>query len=214
MRASHNRGMTLLLMRHGETALNVARVIQPDDTPLNALGRHQAEVLARRIAPLAPAALVSSNLPRAWQTALAIGAATGLPVFSQPLLCERNFGDLRGQHYDRLPTDRLAMRRAPPGGESAAEFWQRVALAFDQLLRLRAEVEGTLAVVTHGLVIQAMVARHARLANSEGEPIGLANASLTIVEARPPHVVKLLGCTQHLDFSAPGATRSPLGDRR
>ena len=34
--------MTLLLIRHGETALNVARVLQPADTPLSARGVAQA----------------------------------------------------------------------------------------------------------------------------------------------------------------------------
>ena len=203
--------MTILLMRHGETALNAARVLQPEDTPLSAVGRRQAEALARRVALLAPAALVSSDLPRAWQTALAIAGTTGLQVLSQPLLRERNFGDLRGQPYDCLPADRLAMSQAPPGGESAAEFEQRVALAFAQLLRLRAEVEGTLAVVTHGLVIQALLARHASVRDGGSESVGLANASLTIVEAQPPHTVTLLGCTRHIDTAAPGSTGSLHG---
>ena len=203
--------MTILLMRHGETALNAARVLQPEDTPLSAIGLRQADALARRVASLAPAALVSSDLPRAWQTALAIAGATGLQVLSQPLLRERNFGDLRGQPYDRLPADRLAMGAAPPGGESAAAFLQRVAQAFSQLLRLRAEVDGTLAVVTHGLVIQALLTHHARLSDAGGEVPGLANASLTIVEARPPHLVTLLGCTRHVDAAAPGSAGSLHG---
>ena len=39
--------MNLLLIRHGETALNVPRVLQPADTPLSARGMAQAEALAQ-----------------------------------------------------------------------------------------------------------------------------------------------------------------------
>jgi broad specificity phosphatase PhoE len=198
--------MTLLLMRHGETALNAARVLQPENTPLSAVGQRQAERLARRIASLAPAALVASDLPRAWQTALAIGGASGLPVLSQPLLRERNFGSLRGLPYDALRLDPLAMNEAPPDGESAFDFFERVALAFDELLRLRVEVGGALAVVTHGLVIQALVERHAAPDGFSGKFQGVANASLTMIEASPPHAVTLLGCTRHLHADAQGAT--------
>ena len=75
--------MTLLLIRHGETALNAARVLQPADTPLSARGAAQAEALAGRLAawrgaPREPggaplAGILSSDLPRALATAEAIG---------------------------------------------------------------------------------------------------------------------------------------------
>ncbi|HEY9065800.1 MAG TPA: histidine phosphatase family protein, partial [Burkholderiaceae bacterium] len=41
--------MSLLLVRHGETALNATRVLQPADTPLSARGIAQAEAIARRL---------------------------------------------------------------------------------------------------------------------------------------------------------------------
>ena len=60
--------MNLLLIRHGETALNVARVLQPADTPLSARGIAQAEALASRLASMNVEAIVSSDLPRALRT--------------------------------------------------------------------------------------------------------------------------------------------------
>ena len=42
--------MTILLIRHGETALNAARIVQPADTPLSERGIAQARALARRLA--------------------------------------------------------------------------------------------------------------------------------------------------------------------
>ena len=69
--------MTLLFVRHGETALNAARVLQPAATPLGATGLAQAQAIALRVAALAPAAVVTSDMPRALQTAQAIAQAAG-----------------------------------------------------------------------------------------------------------------------------------------
>ena len=58
--------MAILLVRHGETALNAARVMQPADTPLSERGLAQARAVARRLAQRGRvAALLSSDLPRA-----------------------------------------------------------------------------------------------------------------------------------------------------
>ena len=81
----------LLLLRHGETPLNIARVLQPADTPLSPHGRAQAGALARRLGGRPPAGLVSSDLPRAAQTAELIAAACGLRFETTPLLQERHF---------------------------------------------------------------------------------------------------------------------------
>ena len=152
--------MPLFLIRHGETALNAARVLQPADTPLSSTGLRQADALASRLARLGLAAIVSSDLPRALRTAEAISEATGLAITTSPLLRERNFGEFRGLSYDTLGFDPLAMSAAPRGGESAASFADRIAKAFAMLVAMRATLTGPLAVVTHGLVIRAILDAH------------------------------------------------------
>ncbi|MGD9832197.1 MAG: histidine phosphatase family protein, partial [Piscinibacter sp.] len=142
--------MRLLLVRHGETALNAARILQPPDTPLSARGLAQARALARRLAGEPIAAIWSSDLPRAWQTAEAVAA--GRSIAAEPLLQERNFGDLRGRAYDSLGFDPLAGSEAPPGGESLAEFEARIDRAVDLALSELAGLPGALVLVTHGLV--------------------------------------------------------------
>ena len=191
--------MSILLIRHGETALNVARVLQPADTPLSARGIAQAEALARRLGLMGVAAVISSDLPRAASTARAIAAATGAPLETSPLLRERDFGDWRGQPYDGMPVDPLTMLDAPPGGESAAAFAGRVARAFEHIVRRRAALDGRLAVVTHGLVIRALLASHASLPDPAAAPAHLGNTSLSVLGAEPPHRIELLNCTRHLD---------------
>jgi broad specificity phosphatase PhoE len=191
--------MSLLLIRHGETALNVARILQPVDTPLSARGIAQAEALARRLAPLRVAAIVSSDLPRALRTAEAIAAATGARIQTSALLHERNFGAWRGLPYDTMALDPLTLRDAPPGGESVAAFEQRVALAFAWIVQQRAALPGALAVVTHGLVLRAMFAAHVRLPPGTAEPSHLGNTSLSVVDAAPPHAAMRVNCTRHLE---------------
>jgi broad specificity phosphatase PhoE len=194
--------MTLLIIRHGETPLNVTRVLQPADTPLSARGQAQAEALARRLAradPLAPAGIVSSDLPRALATAQAVARALGLGITTSPLLQERNFGALRGRPYDTLGYDPLSSVDAPPGGESQAAFGARCAQAFAWLLAQQAALGGPLAVVTHGLVIRHWL--HAGPLDVPADlalPTALANTSLTVAGAAPPHRVQRVDCTAHL----------------
>ena len=198
--------MTLLLIRHGETALNVARILQPADTPLSERGVAQAEALARRLAAMNVRAIVSSDLPRALCTAQAIEAATGAAIETTPLLRERNFGDWRGRPYAGMPIDPLTMAEAPPNGESTAAFEQRVAAAFAHVVVLRAALGnasgGVLAVVTHGLVIRALLTAQVQLGPGMVQPTHLGNTSLSLIGAHPPHQVELLNCTAHLGSAA------------
>ena len=190
--------MSLLLIRHGETTLNVARVLQPADTLLSGRGVAQAEALGARLALMNVRSIVSSDLPRALRTAQAVAAATGAPIETSALLQERNFGDWRGQPYDGMAIDPLTMAGAPPNGESTLVFEQRVAAAFAHVVERQSALGGVLAVVTHGLVIRALLAAHVRLAAGMTLPAQLGNTSLSIVEARPPHLASLLNCTLHL----------------
>jgi len=191
--------MSLLLIRHGETPLNVARVLQPVDTPLSARGVEQAHALARRLARLGIGAILSSDLARALQTAEIIAAASGASIETTPLLHERNFGDWRGLPYDRLPRDPLTMREPPPGGESTPAFEDRAAQAFALAVRRAAETQGALAIVTHGLLIRVLLERHAALPVGLALPTHLGNTSLSVLAKASPHAASLLNCTAHLD---------------
>jgi probable phosphoglycerate mutase len=197
------RPIRLLLVRHGETPLNAARVMQPPETPLSPRGQSQARAVAERLRAEAPAALWSSDLPRAWQTADAISRACGLPVRPQPLLHERNFGALRGRPYDSLGFDPLAMQEAPPDGESVADFESRIDQAFDAALTAVWATGGTLVLVTHGLVIHSLLARRVALPRGTTLPARIANASVSEIVAAAgagaaPRALRV-DCTAHLD---------------
>lgn len=204
--------MAILLLRHGETALNAARVMQPVDTPLSPRGEQQARAAARRLAARGGiGAILSSDLPRARLTADTIAAALALPVQISALLQERNFGDLRGRPYDTLGFDPLAMDAAPPGGESAADFAQRVQQAFDEMLQRHAALGADLLVVTHGLLIRTLLAGALRHSAERRAALHLGNTSLSIFDAAPPHALQLLNCTRHLDDAGRDDARALSG---
>jgi phosphohistidine phosphatase len=65
--------MRLFLVRHAEAASG-----EPDELrPLTSTGREQARALGERLAPVAPAVVLTSPLLRARETAAAIARATG-----------------------------------------------------------------------------------------------------------------------------------------
>jgi broad specificity phosphatase PhoE len=194
--------MAILLLRHGETALNAARVLQPADTPLSERGQAQARALAARLASERIAAILCSDLPRAMMTAAPLAELSGVPVRTSALLQERNFGALRGRAYDTLGFDPQVMEEAPEGGESTADFARRVQRAFEEMLAHHERLDGDLAVVTHGLLIRVLLAGALKLDAERLLGLQLANTSVSIFDATPPHAISLLNCTRHLDAAA------------
>lgn len=215
--------MAILLIRHGETAGNRNRVVQVPETPLSPRGLEQAAQLARRLAHEPIAAIWTSHLPRAHQTALAIEQATRAPLAIHPDLEERNFGDLRGTPYTELRVDPFVPDYDPPGGEGWNAFHERVDRTWEKIERHWYEhfagrgVEVHLAVVSHGLFLRSLLERRLlspddleRFGDGEGR-VEIANTALTrVVPATTPgasHTVELLACTAHLEADA--ATPAP-----
>lgn len=203
--------MTIYLIRHGETALNAARVVQPANTPLSDRGLRQAQELAKRLSSAGLTGIFCSDLERAVQTAEPISAVTGLTIQYSDVLQERNFGDLRGRPYDSLGFDPIAAPEAPPNGESTETFAQRVARAFSDILARYAVTGGNLAVVTHGLVVRTILERHVALPAGGGAPERLGNTSISIIDPQPPYAVRLMNCTQHLEGALMDDGRSLAG---
>lgn len=203
--------MSILLVRHGETASNAARIVQTPDAPLSERGIMQAERLAVRLEQLGLEAILSSDYARARRTAEIVARATGASIDPWPALRERSFGALRGLAYADCPADIFAPDFAPPGGETWDEFHARVARAWRDVQERAAEVRGHLAVISHGLVCASIVERLVGLGDRGARP-AWANASLTVLSTQPPHTIELLNCTQHLsDLRAgPGSEGGPV----
>ena len=191
--------MSILLIRHGETALNAARIVQHPDTPLNERGIGQARRLAERLANFPITAIVSSDYSRAHMTAEAIAEVKGLPIAIQESLRERNFGDARGVSHADLGVDLYAPDFHPQGGESWEMFHERVTVAWREVADRVADHEGDLVVVSHALVCRSLVENHLTL--EEGMDARVSrwpNTALTVIEERAPWRVSVLACGKHL----------------
>jgi broad specificity phosphatase PhoE len=190
---------SIYLVRHGETASNAARVFQTPETPLSERGLAQAERVAARLAGCGISLVLASDLLRAAMTAERIRLATGAAIELEPLLQERNFGALRGRPHAGLGFDAFAPDYEPPGGEAWSAFESRVDRAWERIRAAARRCEGSLAVVTHGLVCFSLVSRHLRLPTGAEPRAGFRNTSVTVIANQPPFAVTSLACTAHLD---------------
>ena len=134
------------LARHGETDDNrePLRFQGFRDTPLNDTGRRQAEELGERVAGLGLAALWSSDLSRARETAEIAGRRLGLTPRLDARLRESNRGRWEGRLFEDVAASEPElyaewMRAGPdwrfPGGESLLEQQERVAACVEDIRR-------------------------------------------------------------------------------
>src|SRR5688572_11635776 len=89
----------VFLLRHAESAIPNVFHGAESDVDLSPRGRRQAAAIARVLAPLQPAAVVSSAMRRAVETARPIAEHCGVPHLLQPLLHERRVAGLSGLSY-------------------------------------------------------------------------------------------------------------------
>ncbi|ATL71708.1 bifunctional RNase H/acid phosphatase [Nocardia terpenica] len=130
------RPTRLLLLRHGQTELSVQRRYSGrGNPPLTALGREQAARAAKYLATRGDiAAVVTSPLDRARETADAAAQALGVPVRVLDGLIETDFGAWEGltfaeaaQRDPELHARWLSDPSVPaPGGESFDQVRERV----------------------------------------------------------------------------------------
>jgi len=126
----------LTLVRHGQTSANAEGVWHGSiDTPLSPRGLEQARRVAAFIASEHPdaAALYSSPLQRARDTALAIAERTGLAVEVEADLSEYHLGSWEGKTYRELFEVQRMFHHikvdpdfAPHGGESPRQVVDRL----------------------------------------------------------------------------------------
>ncbi|QDQ93591.1 histidine phosphatase family protein [Rhodococcus sp. WB9] len=158
----------LILLRHGQTEYNADNRMQGQlDTELSELGRSQARAAATALVGRRPISIVSSDLRRAYDTAVEVGDNAGLPVQIDERLRETHLGDWQGlTHLDvdaRTPGARATWRGdatwAPPGGESRIDVARRSKPVVAELVEKHEDwAEKPVVLVAHGGVIAALTA--------------------------------------------------------
>ena len=186
-------GVRLVLVRHGVTDWNRDGRFQGRlDPELNATGRHQARLVAHRVAndpELRPGRLVTSTLARAAATATEIGAACDLEPELDPRLAELGQGEWEGRTHADLARDDperyaawLGSDREPPGAETVGEGLARV----DALLAAHAVDTGTVCLVSHGGILRLVARRLLRLDAGRAWAMDVDNASISVCESIAP----------------------------
>ncbi len=155
---------TLLLARHGRTEMNRQhRFTGRKDMPLDEMGRAMAEALAAAYGGGKWAAVWSSPLRRAAETAAPIARRAGVPVTTDPDLVELSLGEWEGltpaEARARDPEAYAAWERdpashAPPGGETAAQVAERTLAAMGRLRA--AHRTGRIFVVAHKATVRLL----------------------------------------------------------
>ncbi|CAO2207026.1 unnamed protein product [Urochloa humidicola] len=199
----------VVIVRHGETSWNAARIIQGHmDAELNDIGRRQAVAVAHRLSKeVKPAAIYSSDLKRAAETAQTIAKICNLPnVVFDPALRERHIGDMQGMKFQDAATERPEAYKAfvshkrnqqiPGGGESLDQLSERCVSCLNNIVE-KHKGERVI-VVSHGGTIRELY-RHASPTRPIQGKIHNTSVSVILVSSTTGRcIVKTVGDISHL----------------
>ncbi|HEX2948833.1 MAG TPA: histidine phosphatase family protein [Armatimonadota bacterium] len=190
---------TLYLIRHGETVWNAdGRFQGHQNSPLNDVGRAQAQMVAQAMATYQLDAIYTSDLDRAAETAEAVAVLHQRTPVKDIRLREACFGEWEGYTMTEI-TERWpevvtawradSLRTRPPGGETLEIVQQRVTAVVDEIVSN--SPDGKVAIVGHGGSMRAVVAlalgadlsifRHLRLDNCSISTIQVMNGHYSLV---------------------------------
>jgi probable phosphoglycerate mutase len=206
----------LLLIRHATNDfVKTGRL--PGQTPnihLNDEGRGQAEALGRLLAGRALAAVYSSHLERALETAWRVAAPRGLAIIARPDLADTHAGDYGGKAIKELAEAAESkdvwktIVETPsqgqfPNGESLAGMQRRVVAALERICAAHPDPEPPqaadappqappiVAVVAHADVIKAALAHYLGMPLDNFQRLAVLPASVSAVLAAAKHTAVL-----------------------
>ena len=202
--------MKLILVRHGETASNRDGLgLGRQDVPLTEKGRLQAQALAEALAGEEIAAVYSSPLRRAYETAAAIAAPHGLDVVTDEGLTEMDVGELDGLTFremrERHPEfvsrwlgEEAGTLAMPGGGESLQDVQSRAAEAVRRICERHEG--GTVVAVTHNFVIHALLCEALNMAICDFRRLRHDLAATSLLDVRGGRMVVVhMNDTCHLE---------------
>lgn len=181
--------MIVFLVRHGVTLWNQEfRYQGQTDIELSAAGRSQALAVADYLNRQGIQALYCSDLSRCLQTAGIINERLGLEITVEPRFREIAFGIWEGLTYaeakERYPEQVWewiynTVNFQIPQGESFFQVMERAGAAWEDIIR---QPVNSVAIVTHGGVIRALLHKMGFMANNEFWGDVLKPASITVVD--------------------------------
>ena len=180
-----------IMIRHGfSVANNEKKFAGHSDFPLTDIGKAQAEKCAEALKNEHIDAIYSSDLSRAFETAIPVAKAHGLTVVPHKGLREIFAGEWEGRTFDELEvkfaesygTWKSDIGHAhPDGGESVAELYDRILTTLGEISKAN---EGkTVCIATHATPIRAVcTAAKGLSADKMSEVSWTVNASISLFE--------------------------------
>ena len=199
--------MNLILVRHGETDWNrTGRCQGVADIELNNIGRRQVREVAESLKNHDIAAVYSSDLRRALETAREIARHHNISVSIDEDLREMNQGELEGLMFSEI-RERYAhvlkeWRESPetlklPHGESLLEVQQRAWKVFEKVHRRHAGQ--TVVAVSHNLTITSLLCKITGVGLKGFRNFNLQAASKNIIVSKNGNIeVDVLNDISHL----------------
>lgn len=158
----------LVLVRHGQTEYNKTGRMQGQlDTELSQAGIAEAKSVAAQIGEWNVAAVYSSDLKRAVDTAQILAGAWGLDVITDKRLRETDLGAWTGASHTEVDLDYPGQRAywrhdptwAPPAAETRMDVAARAHSLVAELMETDVFDRGMVVMVAHGGTIGALTAQ-------------------------------------------------------
>jgi probable phosphoglycerate mutase len=175
----NEHGQEIYLVRHGETEWSLSgQHTGSTDIPLTETGKEVAREVGRKLAGHEFAAVWSSPMSRAIDTARLAGFEHDVRLDDR--LKEWDYGDYEGLTTPQIRETRpdwFLWRDGCPGGESL----ERVGARADGLIEEVKPVEGDVLLFAHGHILRVITARWLGYPPSDGMHFSLGTATLSIL---------------------------------
>ena len=206
--------LRLCLIRHGETEWSLSgQHTGRTDIPLTAHGEEEARGLGPRLRDLVFSRVLTSPLHRARQTCELAGLASMAEI--EPDLAEWNYGDYEGKlsvDIRKLRPNWSVLQDGCPNGEMPAQVTDRA----DRLIARLRELDGNIALFSHGQFGCVLAARWIGLPLIEARHFLIGTASISILDYEPSHpelpVIALWNASPHQLFDT--VLHPRMGDTR
>lgn len=180
--------INLFLIRHALTDSVGKRLSgRLPGVPLNATGREQAQKLALRLTHVPLAAIYSSPLERAVETAAPVAQSHQLQTIISEAFLEINFGDWTNATFEELQTqtrfqhfNTFRSNTRIPGGEMMLEAQTRVIAGIEKLYQQHPQQ--AIAMVSHSDLIKAALAYYAGIHLDLFQRIEISPASVSVIQ--------------------------------
>ncbi len=216
----NHQGVRILLVRHGETDWNRQKRFQGQiDVPLNPKGEEQAELTGKFLANIKIDCAFSSSMLRPKQTAIKIldPFHSNLDVLKDLVLSDRLReishgkweGKLESEIVAEFPGELQRWQTEPqvvqmPEGENLDQVWQRVAEAWQEIIR-SVPVGHTALVVAHDAVNKAILCQVFGLGTEYFWTFKQGNGGVSVIDyplgAEHLPILQTMNVTSHISES-------------